>query len=60
MIVFANRLGDQGLIPGRVIPKTQKMVLDAALLSTHYYKVRIKVKVEQSWEWSSTLLYTSM
>ena len=28
-------------IPGQVIPKTQKMVLDAALLSTHY-KVRLK------------------
>ena len=30
--VFVNGLGDQGSIPGRVIPKTQKMVLDAALL----------------------------
>ena len=35
-------------IPGRVIPKTQKMVLDASLLSTQHYKVRIKGKVEQS------------
>ena len=40
--VFANGPGDRGLIPGRVIPKTQKMVLDAALLSTQHYKVRIK------------------
>ena len=33
--VFANGLGDQGSIPGRVIPtKTQKMVLDPALLNT--------------------------
>ena len=31
-----------------VIPKTQKMVLDAALLNTQHYKVRIKGKVEQS------------
>ena len=27
-----------------VIPKTQKMVLDATLLNTQHYKVRIKVK----------------
>ena len=40
--VFANGPGDQGSIPGRVIPKTKKMVLDAALLSTQHYKVRIK------------------
>ena len=39
-----------GSIPGRVIPKTQKMVLDAALLNTQYYKVGIKGKVEQSRE----------
>ena len=32
--VFANGPGDRGSIPGRVIPKTQKMVLDAALLRT--------------------------
>ena len=46
--VFANGLGDRDSIPGRVIPKTQKMVLDATLLSTQHYKVRIKCKVEQS------------
>ena len=46
--MFANGPGDLGSIPGRVIPKTQKMVLDASLLSTHHYKVRIKGKVEQS------------
>ena len=32
--VFANGLGDRGSIPCRDIPKTQKMVLDASLLST--------------------------
>ena len=42
--VVANGLRDQGLIPGLVIPKTQKMVLDAVLLNTQHYKVRIKVK----------------
>ena len=46
--VFANGTGDLGSIPGRVIPKTQKMVLDASLLSTQHYKVRIKGKVKQS------------
>ena len=46
--VFANGLGDLGSIPGRVIPKTQKMVLDASLLNTQHYKVRIKGKVGQS------------
>ena len=39
---------DRGSIPGRVIPKTQKMVLDAALLNYQHYKVKIKGKVEQS------------
>ena len=48
--VFANDPGDRGSIPGRVILKTQKMVLDAALLNTQHYKLRIKGKVEQSRE----------
>ena len=53
-VVFANGLGDQGSIPGRVIPKIQKMVLDAALLNTQHYKGKVK----QSREWSSALPYT--
>ena len=53
--MFANGLGDLSSIPGRVIPKTLKMVLDAALLYTQPYKVGIKGKVEQSRERSSTL-----
>ena len=44
--VFATGPGDQGSILGRVIPKPQKMVLDAILLNTHNYKVKIKGKVE--------------
>ena len=56
--VFANGPGDLGSIPGRVIPKTQKMVLDASLLNTQHYKVRIKGKVEQSRERISALPYT--
>ena len=51
--VFANGSGDLGSIPGRVLPKTLKMVLDTSLLSTQQYKVRIKGKVEQSRERSS-------
>ena len=58
--VFANGPKDQGSIPGRVIPKTQKMVLDASLLNTQHYQVRIKDKVEQSRERSSALPYTSV
>ena len=42
--MFANGLGDQGLIPGQVITKTQKMVLDSSLLNTQHYKVQIKRK----------------
>ena len=54
--VFANVPGDLGLIPGRVIPKTLKMVLDASLLNTQQYKVHIEGKVEQSRERGSALL----
>ena len=56
--VFANDLGNWGSIPSRVIPKTQKMVLDIALLNTQHYNVWIKGKVEQSMELSSALPYT--
>ena len=37
--VFASGSGDLGSIPGRVIPKTFKMVLDTYLLNTQQYKV---------------------
>ena len=40
--------------------RLKKMVLDASFLNTQAYKVRIKGKVEQSKEWSSTLPYTSV
>ena len=58
--VFANGPGDRGSIPDRIIAKTQKMVLSATLLNAQQYKVRIKGKMEQSREWSSALLYTSV
>ena len=51
---------DRGSIPGRVIPKTLKMVLDTSLLNTQQYKVRIKGKVQKSREMGSTLPYTSV
>ena len=44
--VFGNCLRDLGSIPGCVIPKTLKMVLDTSLFNTQQYKVRIKGKVE--------------
>ena len=55
--VFTNSPGDRGSIQGRVIPKTQKMALDAVLLNAQHYKVMmmIKGKVEQSRERSRAL-----
>ena len=55
--VFVHGAGDWDSIPGRVIPKTKKMVLDVSLLNTQHYKVWIKGKVEQFREWSSALPY---
>ena len=42
--MFANGLGDEVSIPGQVIPKTQKMVLDASSLNPQHYKVWLKGK----------------
>ena len=42
--VFAYGPGDRSSIPARVIPKTQKMILDATLLSIQNFKVRVKGK----------------
>ena len=58
--VFTNGPGDLGSVPGCVISKTLKMVLDASLLNTQQYKVHIKGKVEQSRERSRDLPYTLM
>ena len=44
--VFGHRPGAQGSIPGRVILKTQKIVLNASLLNTRDYGVLIKDKME--------------
>ena len=48
MEVFANGPENRGSIPGQVIPKTQKMVLDTSLLSTQHYKVWINDKWSNS------------
>ena len=53
--VFVNGPGDLGSIPGPVIPKTFKMVLDTSLLNTQQYKVGIEGEVEQSRERSYAL-----
>ena len=55
--VFTNSPGVWGSIPGQVMLKTQKMVFDTALLNTQYHKVQIKVKVDQSKEWTSAFPY---
>ena len=56
--VFANGRWVQSQVES--LQRLKKMVLDAALLNTQHYKVMIKGKVEQSWEWSSSLPYTSV
>ena len=53
-----NGTGNWDSVPVRVIPnKDSRMVLDAALLNTQHYKVKIKGKVEQSKKRSSALPY---
>ena len=52
--VYANGPGYLGSVPSHIISKTLKMVLDTSLLNTQQYKVRVKGKVEQSREKSST------
>ena len=42
--VFTDGPEDLGSVPGHVMPKTLKMVLDTSLLNTQQYKVRIKGK----------------
>ena len=36
--VFTNGPRDLGSIPGQIIPKTLKMILDASLLNTQHYQ----------------------
>ena len=44
LVTLANGSGDLDSIPGCVIPKTLKMVLDTSLLNTQQYKVLSRVK----------------
>ena len=60
LIGRVGRVLANGSIPGRIIPKTFKMVLDTSFLNTQQYKVRIEGKVEQSRERSIALPYTSV
>ena len=55
--MFINGPGNRNFVSDRVIPKTQKMVLDAFLINTQHYNIRIKGKVEQSREMISYLTY---
>ena len=58
--MFTNGPGDLDSIPGHVIPKTLKIVLDTSLLNTKQYKVRIEGQVEQTKEKRSALPYSSV
>ena len=42
--VFTNGPGDLGSIPGRVIPKTQKIVIDAFSLNTYPWSILYNTK----------------
>ena len=53
--VFANSPGDRGSFPGRVIPKTFKMVLDTSLLNTQQYKVVVAIEKGVFWSPSTTV-----
>ena len=48
--IFGNGPWDLNSVLGRVMPKSQKMVLNTSLLNTQSYKEHIESKVEQSWE----------
>ena len=54
LVYSPNDPGDLGSIPDRVIP------LDAFLINTQHYKVRIKGEVERSSERNSELSYTQV
>ena len=56
--VFASGPGDLGQSQVESYQRLKKMVLDATLLNSQHYKVRIKGKVEQSRERFSAIPYT--
>ena len=56
--VFANGPGDQGSIPGRVLPKTLKMLLDTFLLNIQHYKLSV-VAIEKRAFWSPSTKFAN-
>ena len=44
--VFGNGHGDWGSIPGQIIPRLKKMILDTTLLSTQHYKVKFNGAIQ--------------
>ena len=55
--VFPNSPGDRGSIPGRVLTMTQKMIINAFLLNTQPFKIRIKGKCCNPWKGISPTLH---
>ena len=56
--MFANGVRDKGSISGWVIPKIKQIVLDASLINTQRYKVRINRYMEQSRKRGSGILFS--
>ena len=54
-LVFATGQRDLSSIPGRLIPKTLKMVLDTSLFNIQRYKECIKGKMKQPREMNSAI-----
>ena len=48
--VFTNGLKDQDSVPGQVILKLKKMVLDTSMLNSQHYKVWIKSEWSNPWK----------
>ena len=57
--MFANDPGDWDSIPDRVMPKTFKMVLDAALLNTQHYIGQIELNGVLMLKWIVWKLYVN-
>ena len=55
---FQSQVESYQILKKKKKKKKKKKVIDASLLKTHYYKVWIKSKVEQSRKRSGALSYT--
>ena len=58
--VCASGPGDQGSISGRVIPKTQKMVLYAVLLSHHHHHIVLAARISLTLSRHSSLSFIAL